>query len=462
MRLIHMKAAVTLQCFCVLCLAAAFLIGAGPIKNAERSGEFLIGDRGISEPLTEFDLNNMRLILVGDSQVASMPGFLIRVHKRYWDMPIAGVFVGAHFIWAGQSVEFDVSMIDGLTSRELTSASSWSGGGPNDFATFRGYEWLCESDVDDPDTAFGAYRHYVEYPNLRPPQYDWISGRDILVRVAVRTNPSSVPYVETRATRGDLTDKTTGTIHSIQRKHGYQILEQVVPAGFAPDGDGTGVSFFLPDGVEELAGENFQVLGVSMLALNANGNPIPGQVVGANAHSGWRASNHLEISQSSRKALIELVDANTVMVMLGHNREHLTGPGFESNYNDLIDLWYGAFESLDRKPPTLISVAPWMIGPEWAPSYLADVQSVMEARSDQDGSIFLSYLEYFDWQAPDVFDPELYTLDGIRTHPGDSDTAHNLSLDMEIMLHQWLAEHSAVIKNDQPGRAQPGSFAPLP
>jgi hypothetical protein len=446
---------------CALCISLT-LCGMGPIGDSEQSGHYSSGSTATSEPLIVFDLNNMRVIIVGDSQVASMPGTRIRVHKRYWDMPTAGAFVGAHFIWAGQEVVFDVTNIDGLSSREISNAATWSGGGPRDFGTLRGYEWLCASDVDVPDTAFGAYRHYLEYPNLRPPQYDWITGRDILVRVAVRTNPSSVPYVETRATRGGLTDQATGTVHSIQRKHGYQILEQIVPASFAPDGDGTGVSFFLTEGVEELPGENFQVLGVAMLALNANGNPIPGQIVGANAQSGWSVSNHLELSESSRMALIELVDANTLMVMLGHNREHLSGPGFESNYNDLIDLWFGAFESLDRRPPTLISVAPWMIGQVWAPDYLANVQDVMEARCEEDGGIFLSYLDYFDWQVPDEFDPELYTLDGIRTHPNDGDTAHNLSLDMEIMLHQWITEHNTIRKKGRSGREQPGSFAPAP
>jgi hypothetical protein len=259
-----------------------------------------------------------------------------------------------------------------------------------------------------------------------------------------------------------MTDLTTSTTHILQRKHGYQILEQVVPAGFMPGVDGTGVSFYLPDGVEELPGENFQVLGVALLAINGNGKPIPGQIVGANAYPGWRASNHLALSQSSRQALIELVDANTVMVMLGHNREDLSGPGFGANYNDLVDLWYDAFDALDRRSPTLISVAPWMIGRDWAPAYLADVQSVMETRCAEEDGIFLSYLDYFSWQVPDEFDPDLYTLDGIRTHPGDDPTAQNLSLDMEIMLHQWLMKHQQINKSGGSGVRQSGTLAPLP
>ncbi len=450
-----------LRGFCCALAVLLTLCGMGPIGDSKQSGHFSKGNSPDHEPLVEFDIDNMRVIIVGDSQVASMPA-RIRGQIRNWDMPVGGAFVGAHFIWAGQEVLFDVSDIDGVSSRQITNAATWSGGGPSDFGTLRGYEWVCNDDVDAPESAFGVYRHWLGYPNLTPPTYDWITGRDVLVRVAVRTNPNSVPFVETRATRDDFTDLTTRTVHALQRKHGYQILEQIVPAEFAPTEDGTGVSFFLPDGVEELPGENFQVLAVALLALNENGNPMPGQMVGANAYPGWRVSNHLALSQSSRKALIELIDANTVMVMLGHNREYTSGPGFDSNYNDLIDLWYGAFDDLNHRPPTLIHVAPWMIGQEWAPSYLADVQSVMEARSEQDGSIFLSFLDYFDWQAPDEFDPELYVLDSIRTHPNDTPTAYNLSLDLEIMLHQWLAEHNAVIKKDRSGRAPRSIFVPVP
>lgn len=427
--------------FCMIAIVGASAAAQVRVGNPELSGRYPSGNHAQAIPMIEFDPNNMRAIIVGDSQVASSAASRIRVHMRNWDMPVGGTFIGTHFFWSGQEIAYDVSHIPTLTSNEVSNPNAWSGGGPSDFGVRRGYEWVCLGDVDDPDEPIGSYRHFMNTYNTVPWNYDWIAGRNVLIRVAMRTTPNSIPIIETRATRGKATDLSTRTIHKINREYGYQILEQIVPNDFAAGVDGTGVSFFLPDGVSEVAGETFQVLGVSLLVLGENGKPIRGKIIGANAYPGARVSTLLAISDASRQALIDLIDANTVIIMLGHNRDDLNGPSFEKSYTSYVGKWMQAFETTGRQPPTVINVVPWIIDRDWSAEYLQEVSETMESTARATGGMFLSYPERFDWKTPVQYDPVVYQFDSGGAHPGTDATARQLSFDLEEMLQDWISEH---------------------
>ena len=408
---------------------------AGP-SGAGSQGTGSEGTRSTKDSVSQrvkIDPENFRCIFVGDSQIATPVASRLRPGMRAWDLPVAGTFIGSGFEWTGQIVDINVDAFESLTSREVGNPGSWTWGGARDFMCSRGFEWRCYGDIKVINEPFATFQQYLYHPNYSFWDENWARARNLVARIAVRTGPHSVEYIETMARRGDYVDESSRTRHAISNVAGYQIIEQEISAGFRSNIDGPGVSFYFPDNVVEEDRKLFQVLGVSLLVVDRDGNPIPGMIVGAMAYSGWSIDEHLGVADSSRRALIELVDANVVMIMLGHNREG-SYDQVEPGYNQLVDRWIGAFADLNRQRPAMISVVPWLTGQDWSLGYLGLMEPVMRNAMQRVRGRYISFPTYFGHQVPDEFNPDMYQLDGIRVHPVNGSTARYLSEDLEAMI----------------------------
>jgi hypothetical protein len=176
-------------------------------------------------------------------------------------------------------------------------------------------------------------------------------------------------------------------------------------------------------------------MGVALLLVDSREfRPVPGMIVGAMANLGWSMDDHLGVSDSSREALVELVDANAVMIMLGHNQDQAGGADLQTNYNALVNRWINSFLRTGHSYPTVINVVPWPIGLDGSSEYLQEIEAVMRETTGRVGGRTISFVEYFENLVPDIYNPELYQLDANRVHPLNPETAQHLSEDLEAIL----------------------------
>ncbi len=401
------------------------------------SGAEYAGTRSVGSPEKQvvpvFDPNNFRCILVGDSQVASPAGNRLRQAMRRWDLPIAGTFFIADFPWAGQNVDIDVTSTPSILSREIILPFQWYGIGLEDWMCHRGLEWRLSGDVDSPEVPIATFEQNLGSVNQSPWNSDWMSGETLVARIAVRTTSIVVPAVETRALRNGFADPGSATVHVLNPEYGYAIIEQVI---HATPGQTTsaGVAVYLPDGVVEQDLMVFQVLGVSIMRVDQNLRPKNGMIVGSMSNPGWGYEDHLDVSDFSRRALVEMIDANTLMVMLGHNSEPNDGQRVYDRHLNLINRWNAAFNDVGKPRPGLINVVPWPIGLVGSEQRLQETEEAMREITSEFGGLTVSFVEFFENTVPDVYDPKQYRLDGIRVHPLDQSTAEQLSEDLESMI----------------------------
>ncbi|GEM_PF-4938319 len=403
----------------------------------------------IDSDIRPIDPNNFRCIFLGDSQISAPATTRIRVQMRRWDIPVAGAVFAFDFSSAGQDVEYNIDGVDYIRSRIIGNPGGWSGGGPRDFMNYRGYEWLFVQDVEDTRICLARFRLYNAFGNTVPWRTNWITtGDPLVVRIALRTTPNTVPLIETRALRGQVDDEANKVIHTLNQDYGYQIIEQPLDPSFFPTTDGVGVAFYLPEGSVESYGDTLQVLSVAVMRTDRDGNLLPGMVVGAQAYPGWSIDNHLDLTDASREALIDLIDANALMVMLGHNTEP-AGSDVDAMYLDLIGRWMDAFNSTGRPRPSNIHVVPWMIGVDNAGVRLRDMLDAMSDAAEVYKGAVVSLLGHFHGVTPSEYDPARYQLDGLQVHPLNSSTARNLSEDLEALI---FSNPRIVRPTDNPAR----------
>lgn len=381
------------------------------------------------------DPDNFRCIFLGDSQISSPSSARLRMQMRRWDLPIAGEVFYSHHPASGQEIEHDIDGVSSIRSRLIGTPGGWSGGGPRDFFNYRAFEWYFTQDVQDPHLCIARFRLYRANQNIAPWNTNWITtGEPLVVRIAVRTTPDTIPMIETRTLRGPFTDFPNRTVHALNREHGYQIIEQRVDTGFYPTTDGVGVAFYLPEGSVEASGSSFQIMGVAVMRTDRDGNMLPGMVIGAQAFPGWSIDDHLELTDSSRRALIDLIDANTLMVMLGHNAEPDDAPVAGVSYDELVSRWMRAFNDTGRPRPANIHVVPWMIGSHNADLRLREIINAMDHATHRHRGVLVSLFDHFDGQIPSVYNPAFYQLDTALVHPLNAFTASNLSRDLEALI----------------------------
>lgn len=331
--------------------------------------------------------------------------------------------------------------ISDLVYRNVDMNLGWGDGGANDFFALFGAQWLCLDDIDAPGSRIGRYR--LRFGNQDAPwDKAWGVGVPLMARIAVRTGPQSIGAVETRPDRGDQVDFSSRKIHQLSKEPGVQVIEQFIPAGFNPGGDDVGVGLYLPDGFVEKAGQKLEVLGVVIERVDAGGERLRGTMVGYQGRGGWSMRDHLDlISPASRMALVEMTDADTVMVILGHNREPGGQGSVEGNLDALVGVWEQAYSMMGRARPRFVFVVPWAISGTDASEYLLEVERVMRARGAMHRrDLVVNYLPLHGYTRPDLYDPDRYRLDAARVHPGDIPTAVNLGQDLFEMLFEGRRE----------------------
>ncbi len=418
------------QCFfgslvLIVCIGA----GVGPVHDEKQSDPVDVV-RKISE-------ERFRCILVGDSQTTDPSANRIRTQNHRWDSPIVGELVVVGNSSAGFLVNNGTGNIPGLSYRIVDLNDGWPDGGPNDFfASFAGC-WTTDGDVSSPNSRIGRYRLRFGTGNTDAPwDNHWGVDQPLVAKIAVRTGPMCVDAVETRAERGGATSVSARTVHSLNKTWGVQVIEQEIPTDFNSMGDDVGVGLYLPASSSEKAGQELQVLGVLIERVDQHGNPMQGTVIGYQGRGGWAIEDHLyKLSKASRVALIEMVNPEYVMIMLGHNQESEGQQAVLSNLLLLVKQWEAAFAASGRSRPSIIYVTPWTIITKSASPYMLTVESVMnDLASMHRRDVHVNYLSRYNYIRPDIFDHTRYTLDGPNVHPGDIPTAVNMSEDLYQML----------------------------
>lgn len=414
-------------------LGAALLLLAGPglgKVHARRAGTAI-------KPTPALTPDSFRCIVVGDSQTTGPNADRIRTQTHRWDAPIMGEQVCVGALSTGFVVNNSNAGIANLVYQNVDPDGGWPGGGADDFFAFFGADWTCLGDITVSGARVGRYR--LRFANSDAPwDQPWGIGRALVARIAVRTGPMCVDAVETRAERGGVVSVGARLVHTLSKVPGVQVIEQPIPADFNPSGDDVGVGLYFPSGQVEQAGQVLQVLGVVIERVAPDGRRLRGTLIGYQGRGGWSIQDHLDkISPASRVALINMTDADHVMIMLGHNQEPLGIGGVRTNLDRLVDLWEAAYMWSGRQRPTFVFVVPWAFGGTNASAYILEVEAAMKDRAAKHRrDVVVNYLSRFDYLRPDVYDPAHYQLDGAGVHPGDIPTAVNLSQDLYEMLFE--------------------------
>jgi len=420
------------RCFTFLglvVLVAGMLAMGGPVRSGKRADSVKPAPRLVS--------SDFRCIVVGDSQTTGPNSDRMRTQNHRWDAPIVGELVTIGNTASGFLVNNSNANISNLSFQYRNIDFGWPDGGPNDFFATLASHWGCSGDIVAPGSQIGRYRVRFHGNNTEAPwNEDWGIGNRLVARIAVRTSPMSVDAVETRPERGGVRGFADRRIHKLKKTWGVQVIEQPIPVDINPSGDDVGVGLYFPAGSVEKAGQVLQVLGVVIVRVDSSDRTLPGTIVGYQGNGGWNIQDHLDkLTPASRVALIEMVEAEYVMIMLGHNGEQGGASSIRPNLEELVGQWEAAFALSGRERPQIIYVVPWVIIFETVSTYLLELESVMESlalMNRQDISV--NYLSRFNYQRPDIYQPKNYQLDGARVHPGDVPTAVNLAIDLFQML----------------------------
>ncbi len=433
------------SCTVCLCALSVLLLGAfGPVRGLPgtpgRASNFAHADK--KEPVPRLDQNDFRCIVVGDSQTTGPDSNRIRTQFHRWD----GMHVGEQLVIGNAAAGFVVNNGNGgsplVSYRTRDMDTGWQDGGPNDFFAIQGHEWVVADNLFIPGNRVGRFRLRYGSGNTDAPwDNPWGVGVPMRAYVAVRTSPMTVPAIELRAERGGVTSTTARSVHELAPQWGIQILEQDIPADFNPLGDDVGVGLFFPAGYEEEPGERLQILGVVIERVGHNARRPSGMMVGYQGRGGWNIADHINLlSQASRAALIEMTDADHVMIILGHNQEPGGAAEVEPNLRTLVSLWEQAYASVGRVRPKFIYVMPWTIINHEPYEYLLEVERAMgELAGENRRDLMMNYLPIHDYTRPDIYNPSRYMLDP-TVHPANIPTAVNLAQDLYEMLFEGRRE----------------------
>lgn len=418
-------------------MALSALGGAvGPTnKGFERS----LSTKNQSRPAPLPEADNFRCLLLGDSQTTDPSATRIRTQTHRWDAPIIGELVCAGSVETGFLVNNGSAGISGLNYRNVSLEEGWGDGGSPDFFAESAAEWFFENDIPSIGARIGRYQLRFGSGNSHAPWREmWGVGNTLVARIAVRTGPNTIPAIETRAERGGVVDIASRVVHTLDSRSGIQILEQIIPVGFNPQGQDVGVGLFLPSGSLEEPGQVLQVLGVLIERVAPDGTRLPGTIIAYQGRGGWSIEDHInKLSNASRSALAYMIQANTVLIALGHNAESGGIQRIEPNARLLVQKCLTAFSAVGLPRPRIIYLAPWMIDSGFIQAYLANVENVYSHLAQENrADLMISYQRLFDDLRPDVYDPVRYQLDVFGTHPGNESSAVRLAQDLFEMLFE--------------------------
>lgn len=377
-----------------------------------------------------FTQDQFRAVIIGDSQTTSSWSVRITAHYHRWDGPFVGEFLGTSNSSSGNSIN-NISRPT-LDYRWIDPDDNWTDGGPGDHFSRNSAEWEVISDVPSDGAVVGRYRVNLSSTNTGAPwSYNWVENEDLVFRVAVRSGPNSVPAIEIRPDRETL---GSGTVFEIPTERGIQIFEIPIPASMNPDALVIGGAILFPEGYVEESGQLLQILGAY---VGLAGDP-DGLVIGYQGDSGWNLLRHqTALSQDSRLALIEMLDLDTVMMVMGHNREWDNQPIFPVRALELINTWNQAFQTTGRRTPRWVLVEPWRIQEGNWDAYGEIVREGMSNISRiRRGTKHVRFGDVYNNLRPDEFDPTRYTLDSGLVHPGTGVTAKNMMFDLEFLIFE--------------------------
>lgn len=423
-----------MRCSCVvylgliLCIFGMSAMG-GPVKRGQRANSM--------RPTPRLSPEQFRCILVGDSQTTEPSANRIRTQDHQWDAPIVGELMTVGSSATGFVVNNSNAGIANLLYDTIDMDDGWPDAGPSDFFAAVASGWFCFGDIQAPGSRVGRFRLRFGVNNSDAPWNEpWGINNALVAKIAVRTGPSCVDAIETRPERGGVVSFSDRRIHTLSKDWGVQIIEQPIPVGINPMGDDVGIGLYFPGGSVEESGQVFQVLGVVIERVNSFGQPLQGAVVGYQGRGGWNIQSHLDnISFASRVALVEMINPNYIMIMLGHNQEFGGTKAVMANMELLVKEWEAVFIKLGRQRPGIIYVTPWAVVSKSASPYILEVESVMQILADTNRrDVHINYLPRFDYLRPDIYDSKRYQLDNARVHPDDIPTAINLTNDLFQML----------------------------
>ncbi len=419
---------------CAMC-ALICVVGVGPKFGAPR------GFHPKSRVHPEYipDPDNFRCIVVGDSQTTDTSAERIRTQTHRWDAPIIGELVCIGSSSTGFLVNNGTFGVPNLLYRNVDLDGSWLDNGPRDFIAQYAGEWVFTDDVTVTGARIGRYRLRFGGNNVEAPWREpWGVGNRLVARIAVRTSPNSIAQVETRAERGGVVDLASRRVHNLNNFWDVQVIEQPIPVDFNPTGDDVGIGIYIPAGQVEEPGQVLQILGVVIERVNDKGQRLPGTIMTYQGRGGWSILDHLNgTSEASRRALVKMTQANVLLFALGHNPEGSDLSLIETRARLLIERWEAAFDDVGLDRPSVIYLAPWMIDSGFIQVYLRVVETTYQRLANEHRSdMMISYQQLFDDLRPDEFDPDRYQLDFFGTHPGDVDSAVNLSQDLYEMLFE--------------------------
>ncbi len=387
------------------------------------------------QPVPALTPRSFRCIVVGDSQTTGPNADRIRTQTHRWDAPILGEQVCVGALSTGFVVNNSDAGVAGLVYQNVDPNEGWPDGGADDFFAAYGAAWSCQGDIAAPGARIGRYR--LRFGNAEAPWNEaWGIGQTLVARIAVRTGPLCVEAVETRAERGGVVSSSARRVHALSRAMGVQVIEQPIPLNFNPLGDDVGVGLYLPGSQIEQAGQVLQVLGVVIERVAPDGRRLGGTLIGYQGRGGWNISDHIDrISPASRAALVEMTDADYVVIMLGHNQEPGGKDEVRIKLGELVELWELVYTQTGRTRPSFVFVVPWAAISSTASEYMLEVEAAMiDLAAAHRRDTVVNFLPRFDYQRPDVYDPAHYQLDGAGVHPGNIPTAENLSQDLYELL----------------------------
>jgi len=422
----------------VVCMIGALCFGAGP----KSSGSHSVGvqaDRAFDDTQVQpvLDPDSFSCIILGDSQLSGPNSNGVRTQMHGWDSNFVGDLVTVGNNASGYEATMGNAGNPDLFYRPVDVSTGWGDSGPRDFFAVAGHEWRCFADIPSNGARIARYRLNFSVLNTDSPwDESWGVGENIVARIAIRNNPNSVRAIQTRPERGELIVGQLGRTHILDQGWGIQIIEQRIPASIDPDADRMGVGLFFPPNRTEEDGMNLQVLGVTFHKADRFWNIERGTFIGYQGRASFSVWDHIELfSQQSRVALIEMIDPDYIMIMLGHNTEANGFLSYEPGLIMLSKLWDSAFTSLRRPRPSFIFVSPWGVGLSDEQPYLGAANRVnerigMSARTKW----YVSLFDRYDRVSPEVFDPATYNMDLWHVHPQDAATGRRIAEDLYDLL----------------------------
>lgn len=413
--------------FIAMCCAAA---AGGPVLRHDLATRRLL-----------LDPRDYRVVVVGDSQLTTPTSSRPNIQLARVPIPFCGALLTVGNLAAGDAVFVSDGGLDNLLFNFVDPFVGWDDPGPRDFFNTKGARWICLGDIDGPGVPIARYGLEFGSTNTQAPwSSDWAVGRDLVARIAVRTSPRAVPAIQARAYRGGSTDPFANRTHELPDQYGITIIEHPIPASLDPSAESMRVQIHFPAGYTEQSNDRLEILGVAiMLAPDAEGRRAPGVVWAAQGRAGWSIDDHLDdISQQSREALIELVGADHLLFMLGHNQDPGGIADYFANASQLVGLWEAAFEGAGRVRRSTTLISPWATGTAPSPYYemIDDLLRVI-AVSGRERQVF-SFLDLYGGLSPEAIDPARYVIDH-SGHPDDIATAWAMAQDMVCGLFPFFA-----------------------